>query len=245
MRSDTLHTAATATLYLTNWWSVERPEKISPDHYICSCLPASRNLYSIQLPSSWVNPIQLSWCAWKSNTGRVIRFKINTFYMSSFLLIPIALFFADQCPELFSPCPVELWERLDQPAVKLEQRESCAVTQTSEAAVWGTTVAPVRGGRLQLGRGGRRRRRRRRVDGGWWSFSGQDGFHVAVAERAPAPQDGVRGDSELHGSAPWYSAAGRFCECISFYLWLISWVGLCKWKLRWKHNLHKVLLPWQ
>ena len=73
-------------------------------------------------------PLKLS----QSNSAQLMCMKEQHFYMLSFFLIffffiiiIISLpsycpFFADQCPELFSPCPMELWEWLDQQTVKLE-----------------------------------------------------------------------------------------------------------------------------
>lgn len=51
---------------------------MSPYLYICFCLAVSVNLYSIQLTSSQVNPIQLGLFAWKNNIARALRYTTNT-----------------------------------------------------------------------------------------------------------------------------------------------------------------------
>lgn len=126
-----------------------------------------------------------------------------------FIFFPLS--FSDQCPGLLALPPLELWQWLDQPTFQLEQLGSCPVTQTSKASVRGTSLTAVRGRWLQLGGGWRRwrqRRRRRRTNWGRQHLPGPDGLHVSLTESFPTSENGVVGDSELHGFTSGCSAAG-------------------------------------
>lgn len=47
---------------------------------------------------------------------------------------------------LFPTPPVELWQWLDQPQIKLEQSGSDAILQKAEATIRRAALAPIRGG---------------------------------------------------------------------------------------------------
>lgn len=240
------------------WWLMWRAVRHSA--YVCHCHSLFDKLMmgikscenqprSLHLLLSWISiqfsSRQDSWSTLLHAVLLVVPSLSPAFYHSS--SCPPA---PDQCPQHFSQCSVELWQRLDQPAVQLEQPGSCPVAQAPEAAVRGAAVSPLRWGWLQLRRWGRWRRRGRWVVGGRWRLSGQDWLHVPVAERTPTPEDGVSGDSELHGFAPWLSAAGRCGASIEFISGVFVestasniWVGAQHGQ---KHSgLHKTLLTWQ
>lgn len=173
---------------------------------------------------SRVGTIHLGLFAQKIKDARVLR---HVGHVAS----PVIIFFTvpamssfpppDQCPELRPQRCVDHRQRLDQPTVQLEQPGSRPVTQTAEASVRGAVLSPLRGGRLLLGRRRGRGRRRRRVDGGRRPLPGPDGLHVPVAD--PTQEDGVDGDSQLHGVAPRCSAAGR-CDITISFISRVQWM---------------------
>lgn len=100
---------------------------------------------------------------------------------------------------------MDLW----QSQVQLEQPQPRTIIQASEAPVRRAAFSLVQGGALKLRwRGGCKQ------TGGWRQhIPSQDGLNVTGSERTMAQEDGVYGNSELHGFAPWILEGTAVVDC--------------------------------
>lgn len=122
-------------------------------------------IIKIKFPLYFVPRAQISTFPYRGLCCLLFPPVITSSYLSYLFLLG-AIPPPDKCTQHFSTCTLELWQRLDQPALQLEQPGQGTVSQASEASVRGATLAAVRRRWLEL-RGWRRRGRRRRwADGG-------------------------------------------------------------------------------
>lgn len=97
--ATTLYSLLPLPLFI--WQTDDRDKDLRNSAYICSCPPVSVNLNSIQLTSSWVNPIRLSLRAWENNIARVLRVKSNTLTCCrSCYSFSLSALFLSLCPPL-------------------------------------------------------------------------------------------------------------------------------------------------